>query len=63
MVFSSSFSLPEAVVQMLGVGSSSWLGAVPSGKLTGRELVMELDGCETAQFCKKKKRTQEIHSQ
>lgn len=38
---------------LVGEASSSWLGVVPSGKLTGRELVAELDGRELAQFCRK----------
>lgn len=35
------------------VVSSSWLGVDASGKLTGRELVTELDGREMAQFCER----------
>lgn len=52
--FASSFPTAEVGLQMaLGVASSSWLGVLPSGKLTGRELVTELDGRELAQFCEK----------
>lgn len=50
---SSSFSEDEIV--LVGVASSSLLGVVPSGRLTGRELVTELDGRELAKFWKEKK--------
>lgn len=54
VVFTSSFSGSEVVLQALfWVVSSSWLGVDASGKLTGRELVTELDGREMAQFCER----------
>lgn len=54
VVLTSSFSESEVVLQALfWVVSSSWLGVDASGKLTGRELVTELDGREMAQFCEK----------
>lgn len=54
VVRTSSFSESEVVLQALfWVVSSSWLGVDASGKLTGRELVTELDGREMAQFCEK----------
>lgn len=54
VVLTSSFSESEVVLQaLLGGVSSSWLGVDGRGKLTGRELVTELDGREMAQFCER----------
>lgn len=53
VVFTSSFSESEVVLQALFWVVSSWLGVDASGKLTGRELVTELDGREMAQFCER----------
>lgn len=53
LFLASSLCKAGVVLQtFVGVASSSWLGALPRGKLTGRELVTELDGRELAQFCK-----------
>lgn len=49
-------SITKLGVLLHGQVSSSWLGVVPRGKLTGRELVTELEGRELAQFYKRKKR-------
>lgn len=54
VVLTSSFPESEVVLQALLRGfSSSWLSVDGRGKLTGRELVTELDGREMAQFCEK----------